>query len=379
MRLALAIYGDISVRSGGNLYDRKLIDYLGNNSTAVDVFSFPSTGYGRSLSQNAPGGIRELWETQLRQCQYDAILQDELIHPSVLGWNRELRTLAGAPLISIVHHLRSSEGWPEFEGSFYRRLEHLYLESVDGFIFNSETTKRSVESLTPLADRPNVVATPGGNRLIDLLSPAPSSVAEWSAIIRRRLEHPCREILFVGNLIPRKGLLQLVDALGRLKDVSDFSLQIVGRDDADIDYVTTLHRRIRELGVQDRISFHGDLPDRDLATLMNQCHLFAMPSWYEGFGIAYLEAMSFALPVVASSHGAAGDLITSATGKLVTPRRVDKLAQTLKQLLDNPGLLFDMSLAARAEFERFPTWEQSGDRIFEFLDRLRHSRYRPNA
>jgi glycosyltransferase involved in cell wall biosynthesis len=113
-------------------------------------------------------------------------------------------------------------------------VERRYLCSVDGFIFNSHTTRREVEQL--VGERPHVVAHPGGDRFEE-----PAAVFTSRP---PRPEGPLR-LLFAGNLIPRKGLHVLLDALAQLPGVA-WRLDVVGRA-ADPAYA----RRVR--GMADRL------------------------------------------------------------------------------------------------------------------------------
>ncbi|MGH9388731.1 MAG: glycosyltransferase, partial [Vicinamibacteria bacterium] len=160
MRTGLVVYGSLEVVSGGNLYDQNLVSHLRSSGHSVEVVSIPLRSYALNLAQNFSAGLRR----RLVRSSFDVLLEDELAHPSLFHLNRSLSRSAAAPLVSIVHHLRSSEERAEWQNDLYRRVEKRYLLSVDAFVFNSETTRETVESLLGKKTR-NVVATPGGDRL----------------------------------------------------------------------------------------------------------------------------------------------------------------------------------------------------------------------
>ena len=123
MRIGLVIYGDLSTASGGFLYDRMLVEAFRRAGDTVDVISFPWKGYGACLFQNVDRALR----ASLLPWNGDLLLQDELNHPSLFSLNRTFRRLRPVPVISIVHHLRTSEQNPVAARRLYRRVERAYL------------------------------------------------------------------------------------------------------------------------------------------------------------------------------------------------------------------------------------------------------------
>jgi len=371
MRVGLLVYGSLDTFSGGYLYDRKLVEHLRAAGDEVEIVSVPWRNYAAHLADNVSGTLRR----QLRAARWDVLLQDELNHPSLFLLNRWLRPRVRYPVISIVHHLRCSELRPAWQNALYRRLEREYLRSVDGFVFNSETTRAAVSALTPLPGATRhpsplsqrergeggeggvrvIVAHPAADHIQPCLTPAQIEA-------RAATGGPLR-ILFLGNVIPRKGLHTLLAALAQVR--GEWRLTVVGRLDVDLKYV----RRIRAIVETRRsASLLGRLEAADLRAQLETHHVLAVPSSYEGFGIVYLEAMAHGLPVIATTAGAAREIVTDGVdGCLVPPEDPKALAAALQSLLADGERLRAMSLAARARFERHPTWAQSMARVREFL------------
>jgi glycosyltransferase involved in cell wall biosynthesis len=359
MKFALVIYGSLDTVSGGYLYDRMLVNHFRAQGDTVDIISLPWRNYATHLTQNFSRSLQR----QLNDTHYDLILQDELNHPSLFLANRAIRHASrqGAPLrISIVHHLRSSEQRPAWQNSFYRWIEKRYLKSVDGFIFNSHTTRTNVEQLIG-KQLPHIVAFPGGDRLRTTITPEQ---------IRQRATRPGPlKLLFVGNLIPRKGLHTLLDALAQID--SGWKLNVVGSSQSDPTYASQIRQTIDRRGLKDRVGLIGSLADSPLAEHFSHSDLLVVPSSYEGYGIVYLEGMAFGLPAIATTAGAASEIITPGKdGCLIEPNDSKTLAQHLRRLIDDRQLLLQLSLNARQRFESHPTWEQSMKAIREFLTRL---------
>jgi len=356
MRVGLVIYGSLDTVSGGYLYDRQLVHHLERQGDEVEIIALPWRGYFRHLTDNLSADLPRRMDGD-----FDVLLQDELNHPS-LAWANG-RLARRAPIVAIVHHLRCSEARPRWRNALYRWVERRYLRSVDAFIYNSHTTRRAVESLIGV-ERPHVVAYPGGDRFARL---------DLTGLERTPVRQPVRSgllrLLFVGNLIPRKGLHVLLDALARLPDV-EWQLTVVGSAAADPTYARRLRGRWRALA--GRVSWRGGLPDAELAAEMAAAHLLVVPSSYEGFGIVYLEGMGFGLPAIATTAGAAAELIDDGVnGFLVPPGDVAALAGHIAALAADRERLAQMSAAARDRFARHPTWEQTTASIRAFLQSVK--------
>jgi glycosyltransferase involved in cell wall biosynthesis len=354
VRLGLVIYGSLDTLSGGYLYDRRLVEYLRAQGDVVEIVSMPWKGYAGHLVQN----FEPAWLRRLGDLNIDLLLQDELNHPSLAWFNSRLRQTTAIPIVSIVHHLRGSEAHPAGILWFYRQVERKYLRSVDGFVFNSRTTRAVVESNLQ-ARPPGIVATPGGDRF---------GVGLRDEEIRERLERPGPlGLLFVGNLIPRKGLDHLLYGLAKLKG-KDWRLRVAGRMDADRVYANKIQSLAERLGLGDQVVFLGRLDENQLECELRHAHVLAVPSQYEGFGIVYLEGMGFGLPGLASRSGAAGEIIQNGeNGWLVDPGDAGQIADCLGDIVQDREELRRMSHAARRRFSDFPGWEESAASIRAFL------------
>ncbi len=351
MRVGLIIYGTLDTISGGFLYDRMLVEHLRQQGDLVEVISLPWRSYGRHLRQNFS---RSLYR-RLSQASFDLLLQDELNHPSLFWLNRRLRKEVRYPILSIVHHLRSSEPKASL---LHRWIERRYLTSVDGFIYNSQTTRAAVETMTG-TNRQTIVAYPGGNRLH-------STITSERIATRAQEPGPLR-ILFLGNLIPRKGLHVLLAALADLPPES-WHLGVVGDLTIDPIYVEFVRYQISRAGLKQQVILTGSLSDADLAIRLAHSQLLVVPSFYEGFGIVYLEGMGFGLPAIATTAGAASEIITHGqNGFLVPPDDPPMLAQYIHTLHQDRKCLIQMSLAARQRYQVHPTWRESTAQIRQFL------------
>ncbi|MFL7871442.1 MAG: glycosyltransferase family 4 protein, partial [Anaerolineales bacterium] len=288
-------------------------------------------------------------------------IQDELNHPSLLSANSRPRPY---PVISLVHHLRCSEQRPTWQNWFYSLIEKRYLDSVDGFIFNSKTTQRVVNSLI-VGSKPSVVAYPPTDRF-------GQGITEAEIETRAKKPGPLR-VLFLGNLIRRKGLHTLLEAV-RLQ-MLDVRLDVIGGLTAEPKYAKEMQQKVEAPGLRSKVFFHGPLDNDDLVAKLKFAQVLVVPSSYEGYGIVYLEGMGFGLPAIGTSAGAASEIISDGqTGFLVPPDDARTLADRLSMLVNDRDLLTRMSLKALERYRQQPTWDETAGQIREFLHVIARSK-----
>jgi glycosyltransferase involved in cell wall biosynthesis len=278
-----------------------------------------------------------------------------------LAWlNGRLRAQVRYPVITIVHHLRSSEIHPRPLLPFYRWVERCYLQSVDGLVYNSATTRATVLALAA-THKPSIIAYPAADHR------RPPDTAE--TLVRVAAQANSLEplqILFVGNVIARKGLHQLLAALALLPR-AQWRLAVVGSLTTDPGYVAQIRRMLVALDLLPNVVLHGACSDDALRGFYAQSALFAAPA-YEGFGIAYLEAMSFGLPVIAATAGAAHEIVTHGIdGYLVAADDRAGLAASIARFCQDRLLLATMGQAARQRYDRHPTWQASFTPVVQWL------------
>ncbi len=157
-------------------------------------------------------------------------------------------------------------------------------------------------------------------------------------------------LLAVGEIQPRKNFVNLVKAIGGLKN-KEISLVIVGRTTDSAEKIR-LTDTIKSLRLDGRITLPGFIPEDELMRLFDCAEALVFPSFYEGFGIPILEAFSHDLPVVTSDTSsmpeAAGD-----AGVYINPDSPDSIREGIEKILDNPKLKADMIKKGRERLRMF--------------------------
>jgi glycosyltransferase involved in cell wall biosynthesis len=350
MKIGFLIYGSLDTLSGGYLYDRKLVEYLRAQGDTVEIISLPWRNYAAHLTDNLSFNL---------PVNLDILIQDELNHPSLIGANRGKHPY---PIISLVHHLRCSELRPNWQNNFYRVVEKNYLQSVDGFIFNSKTTRGVVNSLLGNS-MPSVAAYPPTDRFGEAISEDEINERSKSKELR---------ILFLGNVIERKGLHTLLQALFILQPSREaFILDVVGSLITEPNYAKQMQEFVTKNHLSSFIFLHDALDNEPLKQKLKQAHILIVPSSYEGFGIVYLEGMAFGLPAIGTTAGAAGEIIEhEKTGYLIEPNDSAALAAHISQLASDRNLLTELSLNARKRYMQQPSWNETAGQIRAFLQNM---------
>jgi glycosyltransferase involved in cell wall biosynthesis len=179
-----------------------------------------------------------------------------------------------------------------------------------------------------------------------------------------------RRLLFVGQVLPHKGVHTVVEALALLASSeggSRFTLTIAG--DADNPYGHELRRLVRELGVEEAVSFRGRVPRAEIVALYHEHDVLVFPSvWNEPFGITILEAMACGLPVVATGTGGSGEIVRDGDNALVfAPGDAAACARQIGRLMDDDALFERIRRGARESVERHFTLERTIAEIEEGL------------
>ena len=356
MHIGLLIYGKMEALSGGYLYNRQLVSYLRSQGEQVTIISLPYRSYWWHLADN----FNHVCLKQLTDAKVDVLIQDAMVHPSLFILNRRFSQQSNIPLISLVHLLTTYDHHSRWTAWFYRVIERRYLQTVSGLIVNSQTTLRQVTELLAKPIAAYCLAVPAGNNFKDL-KPDIDFIRQRSQMVE-----PLK-ILVVGNVIRRKGLHVLINAL-RLLPPEDYQVTVAGRLDKEPAYVQQLKKIIQGTQIEASVIFKGPIQGQALADLYQAHQVMVLPSAYESYGIVYVEAQQFGVPVIGTTEGAAKEIIRHGeNGYLIHPEDHQALATVLRTMYEDRQLLLELSLNAWVAYEQHPKWQDSCEIIRQFL------------
>jgi teichuronic acid biosynthesis glycosyltransferase TuaC len=165
-------------------------------------------------------------------------------------------------------------------------------------------------------------------------------------------------VVTVAHLVERKRHALVLRALARLPRDLDWIYEVVG----DGPCRGPLEALAAELGIAERVRFHGQLDHPQALAVLARCDVFAMPGVEEPFGVAFVEAMAAGLPAIGTAgEGGPDDIAAAGPGMELVPRDdVKALSALLATLLGDREEVARRGAAARATVERRFTWERCG-------------------
>ncbi len=262
------------------------------------------------------------------------------------------------PLVATIHATEAGR-----QGGLHTPLQQ-YIHSVEWLltyeawrvICCTEAMRGEVEtSLRVPADKIRVL--PNGLRPERLqLTDTPAQLAAF----RRRWARPeDRVVFFVGRLVPEKGVQVLLTAAPQvLAAHPNTGFIIAGGGPRE-----HLEAQARALGIAERVTFTGFVPDEDLPRFYAIADAAAFPSLYEPFGIVALEAMAAGVPTVTSDAGGFREVVRHLqTGVLTYAGDANSLAWGLNLVLSDAELAARLREAGPAEVRRRFNWERIAER-----------------
>jgi glycosyltransferase involved in cell wall biosynthesis len=344
--LTFLVPGLLKTRTGGFIYDRRIIGGLREQGWTVDVQELDE-GFPRPNPPARARAVRAL-----------ATIADEslvVVDGLALGTlPEELEKEADRlRIVALIHHPLAHETGLEAEAARdFEISERRALNSVRQVIVTSRATATSLipYGVDPLQIQ---VVEPGTDRV-------PVAHGSQGATL---------ELITVGTVIPRKGHGVLFKALAAVP-MRNWRLTCVGSLERDRPTVTRLRAQLAADKLSDRVRLLGDVDSEILGACYERADLFILPTCYEGYGMAVAEAIARGLPVISTSTGAIPELIRDGAGILVPPGDVPALSAAIAEVLGDVSVRHRLAEGARRTRDSLPTWEDSARKFADALARV---------
>ena len=233
-------------------------------------------------------------------------------------------------------------------------------QKVDFIIVDSQATKNDLIAQVGISDKKVAVVHLAANKRFRPLEK--SKVLKVTE--KYKLSNPY--ILFVGSFEPRKNIVGLIQAFSLVKQkVKALDLVLVGRKGWLFEPIL---EEIKKNPHQDSIRWFNKVGDEDLPALLNGAAVFAYPSFYEGFGLPILEAMSCGVPVVCSSTSSMPE-VGGKAAYYVNPDSVEEIARGLLAVIKDGKLQKQMIQKGLAQAKNF-SWEKTAKETREVYEEM---------
>lgn len=352
LRISLLTLGSPDQLTGGYLYHRRMAEAAADHDAQVEFVSLPPSPFPLPAAAAAAAWRRAQSADLVTVDSIAAAFLAPVLLRRVL-WRREAE--APVPLVGSVHQrpggidhgpVRALLQAP-LDRSVYRRCRRLMVAS----------DVLAEELIDQGFGREVVQVVPPGRDVAERPPGRPPELRAGRAAA----------ILSVGNWVPRKGTLELLEAFARLPGDAA-TLHLVGRLDVERAYAARVQARLAAADLLDRVVVHGPVSRQQVARLYRAADLFVLPSRQEPYGTVYGEALAAGLPVVGWRAGNLPHLVAHGReGLVVEPGDIGGLAQALRRLAYDEPLRTRMAQAARRRGAELPTWEHSAALFFEVL------------
>lgn len=355
--VVLVVPGRIEARTGGTIYDRRIVRGLQKRAWRVDVLelddSFPyPTAHARAQADAAFAGI----------ASGSVVIVDSL----ALGALPDLimRETERVRIVALMHQpLSAAIGLEPAVATHFAEAERRALRAAALVVVTGQATRALLAPYDVSADR-LVVVEPGTDVPVGACTVVQDGHSETAARAGNRVE-----LLSVGAVHPGKGHDLVLESLASVQSRS-WHLTCAGsltRDPATAD-------RLREfaatLDIADRVSFLGDLDRQELADCYVAADVFVLATRQETYGMAVAEALAHGLPVVATTTGAIPDLVGDEAGILVSVDDKAALIGALSRILKDAALRARLADGACRVRSRLPTWDAACERMSHALSAL---------
>ncbi len=279
--------------------------------------------------------------------KYDVILTNSRLYTRLLLPFFALRLFGKKTKRINIHHHFDFLGEQGNKKRIHKILELLFLKSSHTTIIPSPYVKQIFKELLPKSKF----------HFVELGLKKTLSYSQSS-------EKTAGNLLFVGTIEQRKGLIYLIKALYLLKQKNiSFHCNIVGKV-VEEGYYAELKASVAKFHLKEDVTFCGRVDDKQLSGYYEWASCFVFPSLLEGYGMVMLEAMSYGLPVVAFNNSAIPYTVKNEkNGLLIEDKNEKELANALSKIITSKDFRKGLSQGALSTYANFRTFADMNEEI----------------
>jgi glycosyltransferase involved in cell wall biosynthesis len=355
-RVTLLTVGDPRRVTGGYLFHLRLAERAPRHGAEMTFVSIPDVPLPLAIA-TGPGWLRA---PATRTA--DVLVLDSIAASAAAPWLSHI----AAPLVGMLHQPLGGMDAHPLVRSFRAPFDRRAYRTCRLLMVASEWLADQLAAAGVPRSRLRVVP-PGKDLDADTEEETDIQPSERTRLRNGRLVGA----LTVANWLPRKGIMELLDAVARLPD-QVVTLHLVGDTATRGPYGPRIRERVEQPDLRDRVVVHGLIPSAAVERMYRAADVFVLPSFEEPYGTVWGEAMAAGLPVVGWQAGNLPFLADHGTeGLLVGMGDVPALGAAIEQLARDPDLRASMGDAARRRAAARPTWDETAARFFGIIEEVR--------
>ncbi len=356
--VVLVVPGRLDARTGGSIYDRRIVEGLRRQGWLVEVLeldgSFPCpTAASLAHADRALAAVRS----------GTIVIVDGL----ALGAIPDLITREASRLriVALVHlPLAATVGFGRDKVARFRKAEGRALGAAALVVVTGRATLPLIARYKLTPGRVVVVEPGTDSAPLARRSGGDRAVRGAGAGRARALE-----LLAVATVQPGKGHDRLLEALAAVP-CQAWRLTCAGSLTRHPKAAARRRAMVRDLRLEERVSLVGDLDGPALEACYDAADVFVLATQQETYGMAVAEALARGVPVVATMTGAIPELVGDGAGLLVPVGDMPALVEALSRVLDDADLRASLAEGARRVRHRLPDWDETSGRMAAALDWL---------
>lgn len=322
--------------TGGNLYNRKLIEALEKEADVrIIVWKDAWSSLPESMADQVAASDGVI---------FDSLLLDKL------GGLKNSRPAWRSMWFMLVHYLALCD--PANSDQERKDLERRLLDQFDGIITTSQFARQKIEE-AGIAPELVTCVYPG---LADI----------YFAVPELPVQNDCCRLLTVSSLLPGKGIAELIDVLETLGDLT-WAWTLVGDASLDPVYADFIHKKMAQSSMAGRLRWSGVIDAAKMPECYQNHDLMILASTFETLSMATREALACGRPVIAFDVGGIKENVPQGGGVLVASGDVDALGREVRRLIENPPMRARLGKQAVSNREGFLDWSRTGEQFFHAI------------
>ncbi len=351
MRSLVLIYpGDLETLTGGYRYDKRLAEELEQLDDDLRC---------KVLRISLPGDypFPDQHQLDIADQTFTQLDDDSLVLVDGLAFSTMPciveKHAQRLQFIALIHHpLALETGLTEHQSQQLKTLEIQALRSAKRIVTTSQFTADAMADYQ--VDSRSIAAIPPGTDIGPLASGNDDGTTQ---------------LLCVATLTPRKGHNTLLESLSKISHLS-WHLHCVGSTQRHPDTYRALIDQCTALGLNDRITFHGEREETELEAHYACADVFVLASYHEGYGMVLTEAIAHGLPIICTRGGAMQDTVPSGSALLTDPGDTLGLSQALEKYMTDETLRNQLRAHAVNARGQLRSWQQAASELSLQLDLL---------